>query len=72
MNLTKNKLVIIALIVIFGLLLYLNSEALIDSLMIGKLNLKEWLATNSFVWVPALFTFCFGLLVGWLLFRKRV
>jgi hypothetical protein len=72
LNITKNKLLIIVLIGIVVLFLYLNSGALIDSIIKEKMNLNDWLSRNSFVWIPALLTFGLGFLTGWLLFRKRV
>jgi hypothetical protein len=71
MGITKNKLLIILLAIIIVLLLYFNSGALLDNVIKGKTNLNDWLGKNNFVWIPALFTFGLGLLIGWLLFRKK-
>ena len=71
MTITKNTLLIIVLVVIIVLFLYFGNGTMMDSGMNGKMNLNNWMGRNSFGWVPALTTFGFGVLVGWLLFRKK-
>ncbi len=40
--------------------------------MNGRMNENGWIASNSRGWFPAIVTLGFGVLIGWLLFRKKV
>jgi hypothetical protein len=71
MTITKNSLLIIVLVIIVALYLYFGNGTMMDSGMNGKMNLNDWMGKNRYGWGPALITFGFGVLVGWLIFRRK-
>jgi glucan phosphoethanolaminetransferase (alkaline phosphatase superfamily) len=71
MSITRNKLVFIVLAGVVALFLYFYGGAIINGGMEGMMSENNKLVGNSFGIVPALFIFCFGVFIGWLLFRKK-
>ena len=71
MNMSKNTLLIIVLVVIVVLFLYFGSGAIMDGGMNGKMNENDWMGSNSWRWFPTIVTLLIGILIGWLLFRKK-
>lgn len=71
MNISKNTLLIIALIIIVVLFLYFGSGAIMDGRMNGRMNENDWMGGNSWRWFPTIITLVIGVLIGWLLFRKK-
>ncbi len=72
MVITKNIILIIVLSIIIVILLYFYSGLLVDSVIKGKINQNNWPDIKNFGWVPALLTFGLGILLGFLIFRKKV
>ena len=71
MTVTKNSVLIIVLVVVVVLFLYFGNGTMMDGGINGSMHENSWLGRNGFGWTPALVTFGFGVLVGWLLFRKK-
>ena len=38
----------------------------------GKINESGWTGGNGWRWFPAIVTIFFGVLISWLLFRKKI
>ena len=70
MSITKNTLVIILLTLVAALLIYFYGGPLIDNMVKEKLKITEWPGKNKTEWLTTFFTFSFGVLTGWLLFRR--
>jgi hypothetical protein len=71
MNKTKRGFLVVAFIVLVVLFLCFGSGTMMHSGMNGRMNENGWIASNSWGWFPAIVTLGFGLLIGWLMFRKK-
>jgi len=71
MNKISNRSLVIALIVLVVLFLYFGSGVMMDGGMNGRLNENGWMGGHSWRWFPTIVTLAFGVLIGWLLFRKK-
>ena len=71
MTITKNTMLIIVLIVVVVLFLYFGSGTFMDGGMNGSMHENGWMGGSGWRWFPTIGTFVFGVLVGWLLFRKK-
>ena len=71
MKVTKNTITVATLLIIAVLFLYFYGGGLAESIAKENLNQSDWLTKTNFGLLPALFTFGFGLLCGWLLFGRK-
>jgi len=71
MDKTNNRYLVITLVVVVILFLYFGSGTMMDSGMNGRMNGNHWLGGNSWRLYPTLITLLFGVLIGWLLFKKK-
>ena len=71
MNKTLNILLIVVIAVIVVLFLYFGSNAIMDGGMHGRMNQKDWTGGDIWRWFPTIATLLIGILIGWLLFRKK-
>ena len=71
MNISKNTLLIIALVITVVLFLYFGSGAIMDGGMHGRMNENSWVGGSIWRWFPTIVFLLVGVLIGWLLFRKK-
>ncbi|HAB53592.1 MAG: hypothetical protein A2499_03425 [Stygiobacter sp. RIFOXYC12_FULL_38_8] len=71
MIISKNTITVATFLIIVILFLYFYGGGLVESIVREKINQNDWLTKNNFGLLPAVFTFGFGLLCGWLLFSKK-
>ena len=71
MNRISNRYLVITLVVIVVLFLYFGSGAMMDGGMNGSMNENHWLGVHSWRWYPTIVTLLLGVLIGWLLFRRK-
>jgi hypothetical protein len=64
-------LLIIVLAVVTVLFLYFGSGAIMDGGMHGRLNENNWIGGHNWKWFPTIVTLLIGVLIGWLLFKKK-
>jgi hypothetical protein len=65
-NRSKNTPLVIAFIVVVALFLLFGGGAMMNSMMgSGSMGGITWM------WFPTLLTFFLGVLLGWILFRKK-
>ena len=62
---------VIAFVVVVVLLLLLSSRAMTGSMMNGGMMGHGWMGGFSWMWIPTLLTLGLGVLLGWLIFRKK-
>jgi len=51
---------------------YFGCGAIIDGGMYGRMNQNDWMGGHSWKWFPTIVTLLIGVLIGWLLFRKKI
>ena len=71
MNKINNRYLVIALIVLVVFFLYFGSGAMMDNGGSGMMNQNGWMGGHSWRWYPTIVTLLFGVLIGWLLFKKK-
>ncbi|MFA6598210.1 MAG: hypothetical protein WCS69_10835 [Ignavibacteriaceae bacterium] len=71
MDKTNNRYLVIALLVIVVLFLYFGSGTMMDSGIIGRMNENHSMGGNNWRLYPTIVTLLLGVLIGWLLFKKK-
>lgn len=71
MNKINNRSLVIAFLVMVVFFLYFGSGAMMDGGMHGWMNENRWMGGNSWRWFPTIVTLVLGVLIGWLLFKKK-
>jgi LPXTG-motif cell wall-anchored protein len=75
MKTKANKSLLIAFIVVVVLFLFFGGWGMTGSVMNGGMhtgmNETGWMGERSWVWFPAIITLILGVVLGWLLFKKR-
>lgn len=72
MSMPKNVMLVIGIAIILAFFLYFYREALMNNVIKTRLSLNDWFGRNGFGWIPALFTFGLGVIIGWLIFGKPI
>lgn len=67
----SDRSLIIMLTVLVVLFLYFGNGLFMDSGMFGRMNENGSMGGNNWKWFPAIGTLLFGVLIGWLLFKKK-
>ncbi|HCY74737.1 MAG TPA: hypothetical protein DHV28_02360 [Ignavibacteriales bacterium] len=75
MNTKNNKPLVIAFVVVIVLFLLFGSGAMTGGMMDGgmhnSLNENGWMSNRSWMWFPTLITLSIGIVIGWLIFKKK-
>ncbi len=71
-NKINNRFLVIAFLVLVVVFLYFGGRAMMHGGMNGRMNENGWIGGSGWGWFPAMVTLGFGVLIGWLLFRKKV
>jgi hypothetical protein len=75
MNTKNNKQLIIAFVVVIVLFLLFGSGAMTGGMMDGGMhngyNENGWMSNRGWMWFPTLITLSIGIVIGWLIFKKK-
>jgi hypothetical protein len=71
MNTTTNKPLVIAFVLIVVLFLLFGGGAMTGGMMNGGMHGSGWMGERSWMWTPALVTLGLGVVLGWLIFKKK-
>jgi hypothetical protein len=74
MNTTDKKPLVIAFVAVVLLFLLFGGGAMTGGMnggMHGGMNGSGWMAERSWMWTPTLLTLCLGVVLGWLIFKKK-
>lgn len=71
MSRIKNGFIVIAVIVIIMIFIYFFGSGAMDGGMDGMNYNNSWMSGHNWVWIPSIVTLLAGVLIGWLLFRKK-
>ncbi len=70
---TPNKTVLITIVLVaIGLMLVFGDGTMSSRMMDGGMFENRLSLMNTWVWTPALFTLGLGVIIGWVLFKKKV
>ena len=75
MNTKNNTTIVIAFVVVVVLFLLFGGGAMTEGMMNGGmhngLNENGWMSDRGWMWFPALITLGLGIVLGWIIFRKK-
>ena len=71
MNTTTNKPLVIAFVLIVVLFLLFGGGAMTGGMMNGGMHGSGWMGERSWMWTPALIALCLGVVLGWVIFKKK-
>ncbi|OGU77472.1 MAG: hypothetical protein A2V93_00245 [Ignavibacteria bacterium RBG_16_34_14] len=75
MNTKSNTPLVIAFVVVIVLFLLFGGVAMTGGMMNGGmhngLNENGWMSDRSWMWFPALITLGLGIVLGWIIFKKK-
>ncbi len=75
MNTKNNTPLVIAFVVIIVLFLLFGGGAMTGGMMNGGMhdgyNENGWMSDRSWLWFPALITLGIGVVLGWVIFKKK-
>ena len=75
MDTKSNKQLVIAFVVVIVLFLLFGSGAMTGGMMNGGmhngLNENGWMSNRGWMWFPTLITLGIGIVIGWLIFKKK-
>ena len=75
MKTKANKSLLVAFVVVVVLFLFFGGWGMTGGIMNGGMhsgmNETGWMGERSWVWFPAIITLILGVVLGWLLFKKR-
>jgi hypothetical protein len=71
MNTKSNKPLVIAFVVVLVLFLLFGGGAMTGEMMSGGIHGNGWLSERGWMWSPTLLTLCLGVVLGWIIFKKK-
>lgn len=71
MNKIDTKYLVITFIVLVVLIVYYVSGAIMDGGMHERMNENNWFRSSNWRWFPGIVFLFFGVIVGWLLLKKK-
>ena len=71
MNTTTNTPLVIAFVVVIALFLLFGGGAMTGGMMNGGMHGSGWMGERSWMWTPALLTLGLGVVLGWVIFKKK-
>ena len=75
MNTKNNTPLVIAFVVFVVLFLLFSGGAMTGGMMNGDMNGgmhgSGWLSERGWMWIPALITLGLGVVLGWVIFKKK-
>ena len=75
MNAKNNQPLVIALVVVAILFLLFGGGAITGGMMNGGMhngyNENGWMSNRGWMWFPTMITLGIGIVIGWILFKKK-
>ncbi len=71
MNKTTNTPLVIAFVAVIALFLLFGGGAMTGGMMNGGMSGSGWMSERSWMWTPALVALGLGLVLGWVIFKKK-
>jgi hypothetical protein len=71
MKSTNNTPLVIAFSVIVVLFLLFGGGAMTGGMMNGGMSGNGWMAERSWMWTPAFLALGLGIVLGWVIFKKK-
>ncbi|MBE0539378.1 MAG: hypothetical protein IH620_06670 [Ignavibacterium sp.] len=75
MNTKSNRPLAIAFVVVIVLFLLFGSGAMTGGMMNGGMpngyNENGWMSNRGWMWFPTLITLGIGIVIGWVIFKKK-
>jgi len=71
MNTKNNTPLVIAFAVVVVLFLLFGGGAMTGGMMNGGMHGSGWLSERGWMWIPALITLSLGVVLGWVIFKKK-
>jgi preprotein translocase subunit SecG len=71
MNTTTNTPLVIAFVIVVALFLGFGGGAMTGGMMNGGINGSGWMGERNWMWTPAIVTLGLGVVLGWLIFKKK-
>jgi hypothetical protein len=75
MNTKSNRPLVIAFVVVIVLFLLFGSGAMTDGMMNSGMhngfNENGWMSNRGWMWFPTLITLGIGIVIGWVIFKKK-
>ena len=71
MNTKNNTPLVIAFVIVVVLFLLFGGGAMTGGMMNGGMNGSGWMSERSWMWFPALITLSLGVVLGWVIFKKK-
>jgi preprotein translocase subunit SecG len=71
MNTTTNTPLLIAFVIVVVLFLGFGGGAMTGGMMNGGMNGGGWMGERGWMWTPAIVTLGLGVVLGWLIFKKK-
>lgn len=68
---SANSPLVIALVVVVVLLLLFGGGAMSGRMMNSGLNERGWMGDRNWMWTPTLVALCIGVVLGWVIFKKK-
>ena len=71
MNTKNNTPLVIAFVIVVVLFLLFGGGAMTGGMMNGGMHGSGWMSERSWMWFPALITLGLGVVLGWVIFKKK-
>jgi hypothetical protein len=71
MNTKTNTPLVIAFAVVVVLFLLFGGGAMTGGMMNSGMHGSGWMGERSWMWIPALLTLSLGVVLGWIIFKKK-
>jgi hypothetical protein len=71
MNTKTNTPLVMAFVVVVVLFLLFGGGAMTSGMMNGGMHETGWMGERSWMWTPTLLTLVLGVVLGWVIFKKK-
>ena len=71
MNTTTNTPLVIAFVAVVVLFLLFGGGAMTGGMMNGGMQGSGWMGERSWMWTPSLLALGLGIVLGWVIFKKK-
>ena len=71
MNTTASTPLVIAFVVVVVLFLLFGGAAMTGGMVNGGMHGSGWMGERSWMWTPALLTLGLGVMLGWVIFKRK-
>jgi hypothetical protein len=71
MKSTNNTSLVVAFVVVIVLFLFFGGGVMTGGMMNSGIHESGWMGERSWMRAPALLTLCLGIVIGWVIFKKK-